>query len=347
MTIQGLWNHYKTKVGYKPVPLSHFKGKRIAVDAFGIMYETRSVAKSIYLKRINPFIEKVDEQKVNALWVGMFLDSIIAYMTSGVTPVMVFDGIENDPLKVETLKERTQYSQGYEKKIQVLKDAYKTMEPDSIPVQAVNELRNLLSKINLMPYNSVVLAKDMCKNLGIPYVYCKGEGERTCSLMSDQSVCAAVISSDSDTLCCGARIVLKEKCKVSVGPSEELGFMMASLDSLLDNLGMSFTMFQDLCIMSGTDFNKNMKQISWTRSHKLLMQHGSIEAVGAVKDISCLNVAEVRKRFAVCPWEETTEEHSLEFKVPMDGMFVVYEVSDHIKKFNRARDRCISCSERL
>lgn len=341
MTIKGLWNYYKTKVGYENVALCTFKGQRIAVDAFAIMYETRSKAKTRYLSKINPFAEKVDETKVDSLWKSIFLKAIIKLMISGVIPVFVFDGLENDPLKIETLKKRSSDKEGYKSKIASLCRTYQDMEPDLVPVQEVASIREYLSRIDIVPYNSVMLGKDMCKELGIPYVYCKGEGERTCALLNNQDVCGAVITPDGDSLCCGARTVFKKKCRVSFGPSEELGYETARLESILSKLDMTFAQFQDLCIMSGTDFNENIKNVSWVRSYNLLKKHGSVEAIGNVHNTDCINYKEVKTRFSIVPWESTTVEHSLNFTPASDEMFARYGVIDLADKFRRIQEGCV------
>lgn len=340
MTVKGLWNYYKTKVGYKIVALSTFKGGRIAVDVFGIMYETRAVAKSIYLRKINPFLTKVDDKEIDKIWVSKFMETIIEYMICGVTPVLVFDSPTNDPLKINTLEERTAYSKGYEDKIKILMDTYKD-SAETAPVQAIAAMREHLGRINLVPHNSIVLAKDMCKNLGIPYVYSTGEGERTCSLMNNQGVCNAVITSDSDAMFCGAKIVLKEKTRVRVGVSEELGYHTANIDDMLSSLKMEFCEFQDLCIMSGTDFNKNVKNISWVRAHALLKKHKTVAKIGESIDIACINYDEVKCRVDLIPWEDTASESRLSFSVPDDGMFAMYNVEHLAERFARVRKNCV------
>lgn len=338
-----MWKYYASNVGYKEEALSTFAGRAIAIDAFGIMYETRSTAKSRYLRTFNPFADKVDDTAIDIIWTKIFIDLIIDYMVAGVTPIMVFDGIANDILKTKTLQQRTAYNESYINKFDALRQSYNGVKPSAIPGKAIEDANSILSKLNLMPPSSIVLIKILCKDLGIPYVFSKEEGERTCSLMNRQKVCDAVISSDSDCPCCGAETVLKEKCIVKIGNSNEKGFKVARSSELLAAMNIDFNTFQDLCIMAGTDFNDNVKGISWVKSYNLLKKHGNIKAVSRVLDLTIINHAEVKKRFAIIPWIDTVEEYSLSFTEVDDSVFARHGLEHIADKFNRVR---IACTKR-
>jgi 5'-3' exonuclease len=341
MAIKGLWKYYQSKIGYEQVVLSEFSGTLIAVDAFSIMFESRSAAKTRYLYKFNPFLNEVDESAIDVIWFELFVNTIVRYMIAGVIPVLVFDSIGNDVLKTSTLETRSTYTDVYLSKLNSLLKSYKDFEPELVPNNIVTEANNLLGKINLMPSPSITKVKNLCKDIGIPYVFCLGEGERTCSLMNHFDIVSAIISPDSDSFCCGAKVVLKEKCDIKVGNANEKGFKVARLSSLLDNLEIDFNAFQDLCIMAGTDFNKNIKGVSLVRSLKLLKQHGSFEALSDVKDFSSINRDEVKKRFTIVPWMDTVREHSLEFRDTAPEAFEKYGINHLEALFDRVKVDCI------
>ena len=341
MTIKGIWKLYRSKVGFETLPLSKLAGTLVAIDAFSILYENRSVAKTRYLRNFNPFSCQVDEEAIDSVWLDMLFKTIIGYMSCGVTPVLVFDSLSNDSLKVPTLRSRTATVDCYSNKLQGLLDAYKDIDPDLVPNNVISDANSLLAYINLMPSTSVGKAKRMCKTIGVPYVFCNGEGERTCSLMNNAGIVSAIISPDSDSLCCGAQLVLKEKCDVQVGNSNEKGYKAARLSSFLEYLSLDFDTFQDLCIMSGTDFNENIRGISLIKSHNLLKKHGSFEEICKVKDCTILNRDEVKKRFAIIPWEETVKTCCLEYGLSEEGSFELFGIDIHRDTYERLRDECI------
>ena len=342
MTIKGLWKFYQSKLGYEEVLLSQFSGKLVAVDAFCVMFETRSAAKTRYLYKFNPFLNDVDESAIDLIWFDLFVNTVIKYMIAGVIPVFVFDSVGNDVLKTATLKSRSEYTDVYTAKYKALIEAHKGFKPELVPKNVIADAVSLLGKLSLMPKDSIKTIKILCKNLGIPYVYCKGEGERTCSLMNYFGIVDAIMSSDSDCFCCGAQVVLKEKCQIKVGNSNESGFKVARLPTLLEKLEIDFSMFQDLCIMAGTDFNENIKGISLIKSLKLLKQHGSFDALAEAKDVTSLNRDEVKKRFEIIPWEDTARESSLEFTDAPSEVFAQYGLSGIEDKFNRVKQDCIT-----
>lgn len=342
MAIKGLWKLYLSKIGYEVILLSSFKGKRIAVDAFSIMYETRSVAKTRYIKRINPLTDIPNEDEVDKIWLDMLLNVIIGYMMCGVTPILVFDSGRQDEMKAGTIKKRVSYADSYLQKYQSLSKAYKDIDRSIVPINVINECATLLAKINLMPSNSLSLAKWFLKEIGLPYASCIGEAERTCSLMNNCGLVSAIISPDSDSLCCGAKIVLKEKCEVIENNSSQKAFKAARLDSILAALNISFDLFQDMCIMSGTDFNQNIKGISLMKSYKMLKTYGSFEEVAKTRDVSCINRDEVKKMFTIIPWEETVKNCSIEFGATNLEAFKTYDLEHLQELFDRLKQECIS-----
>ncbi len=60
---------------------------------------------------------------------------------------------------------------------------------------------------------------------------------------------------------------------------------------------MPFPTFVDLCILSGTDFNLNIEGIGPVNAYKLIKQYGCLENIARVKDLSIINIVEVRKMF--------------------------------------------------
>jgi hypothetical protein len=157
-----------------------------------------------------------------------------------------------------------------------------------------------------------------------------------------------IICEDSDIMACGATVpVLKEKCQIYVKGFGQTGYKTAYLDKLLDSVGMEFDLFQELCIMSGTDFNKNIKGKGWGRSKALLLKHGSISRIGKKTDldISILNHREVRKRFAIVPWKDTVKEYCLDMTIDEKRDLVAlskYDLAEYITELIKLKKKILN-----
>ncbi len=313
MTIKGLWKYYVDKVGYGEIEASELKGKLVAVDILGTVYSTRAVAKKIYLRTINPICDRVDEEAIDKIWLSRSVDHLFTLLAQGFIPIYVYDG-PHPELKKNTLNNRSKIVNNAKEEIIAILTKYEKVDIMKVPAKDIERMRALLERVDRVPNESKKKFFDIHRNLGIPWVKCKGEGERTCALLNHWGIVAAVKSSDSDCLPCGAKLILLDPISVyDTNGFGSPGFATARLDLLLNKLGMEMDLFQDLCIMSGTDFNDNIPNKSWGRSLELLLKYKSISIIGKKEglDISCLNHREVRKMFEIIPWEDTVEDYSL------------------------------------
>jgi flap endonuclease-1 len=317
MTIKGLWEFYKDFVGYGKIDVRKLKGKLVAVDSFGIMYKTRSVSKKSYLYKINPFSTKVDDDAIDLDWLSRALNLIMEYILHGFIPVLVYDGAKS-PLKKKKCEDRAKVGKKAEEEIAKLIAANSDIDPLLVSMKDINEYRKLLTQTNKMPQSSIQLFKQFFKDIGIPWVNAKGEGERTCALLNNQGICSAIISNDGDCFAYGGNLVLLEKTDIfDDNGFGFVGYTTAELESLLNGVEMEFDLFQELCIMAGTDFNENIHRVSFKNSIKLLHKHGSIKSVGkhSKYDVSILNHEEVLKEFSIVPWEETVTDYCLSLTI--------------------------------
>lgn len=304
MTIKGLWLYYKKSVGYGKIILSDLKGKLVAIDAFAVMfYQLRCAAKKVYLGSINPVLDDVDEDVIDERWFRNALGKITGYLSEGVIPVLVYDGPKNE-MKEETLAKREKVQSDAKKSLLLLKEKY---EDDEIPENDLEKARQCLMKINAVPQNSRERFIKFFKDLGIPWVLALGEAEKTCALMNRDGIVAASITPDSDYMAYGGLLQLTTKTKVRRGITTYDGYETASLDKMLESLEMNLELFQEVCIMSGTDMNENIKNCSWCSAVKHMKKHESITrfARKTKTDVTSLNHLEMRKEFAVVPWRST------------------------------------------
>jgi flap endonuclease-1 len=342
MTIKGLWKFYTDKIGYGKIDVRKLFGKLIAIDAFGLMYKIRSVSKKQYLSKINPFGVEIDEDAVDIEWLSRCLNQIMEYMSYGLIPVLVYDGAKS-PLKKRKCEERAKITQKAELEISELRAANSEIDPLVVSLKDINKLRKLLKEINKMPQSSIQLFKQFFKDIGIPWVNAKGEGEKTCALLNNQGICSAILSNDGDCFAYGGNLILLEKTDIfDENGFGFVGYTTAELDPLLDKVEMEFELFQELCVMAGTDFNQNIRNVGFNNSMGLLHQHGSIKRVGknTKHDISILNHKEVLKEFSIVPWEDTVIDHCLSLTIDEkrdNDTLTKQNLERHIKELERLK----------
>lgn len=135
-------------------------------------------------------------------------------------------------------------------------------------------------------------SKEMLRLLGVPFFNAAVEAETTCSDLCKQDKVDFVLSEDSDVLAYGAPMFVS-KVNASTGSATVVYY-----SEMIDALGLTPESFLDFCIMCGTDYNPNIRLIGPKKAYKLILEHGSIEAVGETGiDISVLNHNRTRELF--------------------------------------------------
>ena len=337
MTIKGLWEYYKAKVGLRRILASSLRGCRIAVDASAILFHPlRYVAKKNYLRTINPLTDPIDEADIDRRWLKMVLKRIIEHLQDGIVPVIVLDGPRH-PLKAVTGAARA----ATEAKSRAAFATLVATGSDDTE-QAIKHL----TQSDVVPQASKDKFRRVVESLGLPYVVSTSEAERTCALMNRDGVVAAGFTSDSDFMAFGGLVQLKDKCIVSKNSVGWNGFETAAIQPLLDSLEVDFRQFQEICIMSGTDFNQSIRMLSWGGAVPAIKQYGSIYNFGVCtgRDVSCLNADEVyREMFQIVPWWQTVSEQHLEFAPECDtSYFAGWGADAEVEEFLRWRAEIIA-----
>jgi len=106
-------------------------------------------------------------------------------------------------------------------------------------------------------------------------------------------------------------------------------FIQRTLSTILENLELSPTEFQDFCILCGTDFNQKIHGIGPVRAYALIKQYKTIEEIEqhTELDISILNHERVRELFNL-PGESFID------KIPPQGQVTIMELTRWLVKNN-------------
>ena len=101
----------------------------------------------------------------------------------------------------------------------------------------------------------------------------------------------AVLSEDTDILAYECPIFLS---KLNISDETVVSI---KYNDCINELELTSDQFLDLCIMCGTDYNKNIPRIGSKKAFKLIKQYGSIEGLPKEIDTDILKYERVRQLF--------------------------------------------------
>ena len=181
-----------------------------------------------------------------------------------------------------------------------------------------NEIISYLQKLerNMLPIlpEYFDLLRKLLEIMNISYYYADSEAEGTCSLMARKNIVDGVLTEDTDVLAYGTPIMF-----FNLNLQNET-VMVLSLQDVLQELGISFEHLKDFCIMCGTDYNPNMKNIGSKKSFKLVQTYGCLENISKHFDTSILNYERGRTLFHCEQYELKINSFHLKNDIIIDSL---------------------------
>lgn len=136
------------------------------------------------------------------------------------------------------------------------------------------------------------LLRSLFNILNVPWINAPLEAETTCSDLCKQGLVKAVLSEDSDVLAYSAPLLLLNY-DMYTGTCRQI-----THKDLIDQMEVSEQQFLDFCILCGTDYNPNIRDVGPVAAYKLITRFGSIEEIeNQGVDTSILNYKKVRELF--------------------------------------------------
>jgi len=217
--------------------LKQFANKTIVIDT------------SIYLYK---FAEK------NAVAENMYL-MISVFRQYNIVPVFVFDGKPPIEKKALLIKRKIE-KDAAEVKYNELKSAMESGEYTTTTVTAaLTEMDMLKKQFIRVSEKDIAKSKEIMRAYGVPYIESKGESDHLCAFLVKHGFAWACLSDDMDMFLYGCPRVIRH---LSLLHHE--GFMYDTAQILVD-LDMTQDVFNDIAILSGTDYNMtNHKSLSDT-----------------------------------------------------------------------------------
>ena len=292
MTIKGLFKYIKDHApqAVKNVEIDQLKGKRVAVDGNNFMYTAMAVARKEIVMATDLMNNDPDVQAIRKKWFSSFCYFIQKWLKNGITPVIVFDSNDNVPKEKDGTREERRLEK--EKRLQTinqLKDELRNGDCLISSTQVLKNLQRALSNYNMIESNDYENFRYCAVYTGVPIIIANGDGEKLCSMLAREGKVAAVFSADSDNLAYG--------CPYLIRKFENGMLQMVILEEVLKSTKLSFSQFQDLAIISGCDYNENLKGYAFMKCLKFFQKYGYIENIPL--DFSPTNYIRCRELFKI------------------------------------------------
>lgn len=287
---------------FETVHLSEYAYKKVAIDISLYMHKYKAVC--------------------GDRWLTAFLNLITSMRRNEIHCVFIFDG-EAPPEKEQERAERRNNKEKLENSVYDLELAYDEYQKTGIisdilkdmhakrrspPVRLmkkqpvtidmawvekkIKQKRNQLYQVSPTDFD---LAKRLFRILKVPFFTAPSEAEKMCSKLCIDGHVAAVISEDTDVLAYASPIFLT-KIDTAADTCVRIDY-----EYLLERLGLTTAQFLDLCILCGTDYNKNIAKIGSKTAYKYIQKYIDIDGIDTNTDIdiSVLNHHRVRELFRI------------------------------------------------
>lgn len=214
----------------KQLTINDLKGKKIAIDISIFLYQYKGC---------------------NALLENMY-KMIVLFRDYHVTPVFIFDGVPPDE-KLKILEERDAGKKRAKQKCEYLENELRNNNELNDADRTQIEEKLLLEKKKCLHITNSNIrdVKDLIDLLGVTYLEADGEADDLCAMLVKKKDVWACMTEDMDMFVYGVSRVLRNF-------DLEKGTMtLYSMENILKNLKMTQSEFRDVCLLSGTDYNKS------------------------------------------------------------------------------------------
>jgi len=218
--------------GIREISLQELAGKKVVVDA------------SIYMYRF----------KASGCLVESLFLMCSVFRAHNIHALFIFDG-QPPSHKQAIVEERRRSKERAEAKRLSLLKKLEEEEEEMARAALKREIARTTKKCARLSRQDILAAKELLCSCGLGCLQALGEADEVCAAMVIQGHAYACISEDTDMFVYGCSRVIKY---LSLTRHTA---MLYHLDTLLNDLDLSFTRFRELCAFSGTDYYKTNHSI--------------------------------------------------------------------------------------
>jgi hypothetical protein len=175
---------------------------------------------------------------------------ISVFRQYNIVPVFVFDGKPPAEKKALLIKRKIE-KDAAETKYNELKSAIESGEPELDTRIKMEEMERLKKQFVRVSETDILKAKKIMSAYGVPYILARGESDHLCAFLVKHGFAWACLSDDMDMFLYGCPRVVRH---LSLLNHEGILYDTAQI---LCDLDMDQTVFNDIAILSGTDYNLN------------------------------------------------------------------------------------------
>jgi flap endonuclease-1 len=165
-----------------------------------------------------------------------------------IAAVFVFDGKPPEEKQEEIVRRFERKSKCHDQ-YDALRSKYESSPPGPEKHRMKYELEKLKRQFVRLSPADISLAKDLLVSCGHQVADAPGESDAMCARMVQVGAADACLSEDTDMFPFGCPLVLRN---LSLADSTVLIY---DLNSILNDLGLSFNEFKEVCVTSGCDYN--------------------------------------------------------------------------------------------
>jgi flap endonuclease-1 len=240
--------------------LSDLKGKRLAIDAYNMLYQFLAT-----IRQPDGQMFTDPQGRVTSHLVGV-LYRTTALLERGVLPVYVFDGKPSE-LKSATLRARA-----------AVKARAQAAWEEALAEGDLERARKKAAQTSRLTRDMVDDAEKLLDALGVPWVQAPSEGEAQAAAMARRGDVWAAASEDYDTLLFGTPRLLRGLGSArSASRGEDAPVELLDVPQLLQELGVSQEELIVLGMLVGTDFNEGVRGIGPKKALKAVLAHKGAE----------------------------------------------------------------------
>ena len=271
------------------IGLADLRGKRLAVDANGELYQFLAL---IRLPDGTPL--KDSQGRITSHLSGLFYRTTRLVAEFGLQMVFVFDG--RPPLEKKAEIERRR----------AVRTRY---EAEAAEARRAGDLAQAYSKSTMtsrLTPEMIADAKELLRLMGLPVVQAPSEAEAQAAHMARRGSVWAVASKDYDALLAGTPRLVRfltisgREFLPSQGTFRPITPELIDLQRMLDALGITRPQLIDLGLLVGTDFHPGVKGIGPKKALSLVRRYGAIEQMpSAIRDAFGADLDRLRQIYLV------------------------------------------------
>ena len=192
----------------------------------------------------------------NALLENMYL-MLSIFRSYNIIPIFIFDG-KPPPEKKELLKQRRDTKEQAQEEYDKLEQMLVTASPGNHRKSIMNNMTGLKRQLVHISKEKIDSVKTLIRAYGATYYDAPGEADELCALLVIKKKAWACLSEDMDLFVYGCNRVIRYFSLLLHTA------VLYFTKGIYNELNMTRQEFRDICILSGTDYNLNDRDIGQT-----------------------------------------------------------------------------------